>query len=921
MDINDVETVSYNALGGADNISIVDLTGTETTRINVNLAASGGGGDGQLDQVTVNATSGADTFGVTPVAGGFDTFGLFALVHVTNQEATDRLVLSGLGGNDVINASGIAAGQVQIELLGGIGADTLQGSAGNDLIFGGDGNDLALMGAGNDEFVWNPGDDLDTLEGQAGTDRMLFNGNGSVENIAISNNAGRISFFRDVAAVTMDLNEVEQIIFNAAGGADNIVINNLSGTDAALITINLALSIGGSVGDAATDVVAANGTGSADTIIIAGTGGAYTATGLPYTLAVNQSEVGDTLLVQAGLGADVISAAGLAAGTSSLTLNGEAGNDIVTGGAGADLLIGGTENDTLTGGPGADQMLGQAGSDIMVWQPGDGSDVMEGGDGSDEAQVVGGNGAEAFVIAANGTRVAFNRVDPSPFALDIGTTESLVLLANGGNDTVSTSGSLAALISLTIDGGTGDDVILSGNGSDVIFAGEGNDFVDGNQSNDIAFLGAGNDVFQWDPGEANDTVEGQEDSDTLLFNGSGANENFVVSPNSGRNILTRDVGAVTMDLNALEQIIINAGAGTDNIDVNDLTGSDVTNVTVNLAGTIGGTTGDALFDTVDVSGTAGANIIEVLGSGSAAAVFGLPATVSINQSDVTDLIIVQGLGGNDFIIATSLSSGVVGLLLDGGLGSDTLLGGSGIDSLFGGDGDDVVDGNFGGDTAALGIGNDTFIWDPGDGSDFVNGDAGQDLLLFNGSNANENITITPNGSRAFFLRDVGSVSMDTDTVETLLYNAFGGTDNILIGNMVGTDVTRVIVNLAASTGGADGLADTVTVNATGLGDNITVTMSASGFILVNGLFTVVEIRNFDAKDRLIINTGTGDDVINAAALDPDIVFQVNAGDGNDTLTGHDGIDIFECGLGVNSVFVSDGNDYVSSAGGVINIFG
>ena len=98
--------------------------------------------------------------------------------------------------------------------------------------------------------------------------------------------------------------------------------------------------------------------------------------------------------------------------------------------------------------------------------------------------------------------------------------------------------------------------------------------------------------------------------------------------------------------------------------------------------------------------------------------------------------------------------------------------------------------------------------------------------------------------------------MDTDTVETMIYNAFGGTDNILIGNMIGTDVTRVIVNLAAATGGADGLADTVTVNATGLGDNITVTMNASGAILVNGLFTVVEIRNFDARDRLIINTGT-----------------------------------------------------------------
>ena len=32
------------------------------------------------------------------------------------------------------------------------------------------------MGAGDDTFVWNPGDDNDTIEGQAGVDTLLFNG-------------------------------------------------------------------------------------------------------------------------------------------------------------------------------------------------------------------------------------------------------------------------------------------------------------------------------------------------------------------------------------------------------------------------------------------------------------------------------------------------------------------------------------------------------------------------------------------------------------------------------------------------------------------------------------------------------------------------------------------------------------------------
>ena len=199
-------------------------------------------------------------------------------------------------------------------------------------------------------------------------------------------------------------------------------------------------------------------------------------------------------------------------------------------------------------------MFGGDGNDRMIWNPGDGTDLMEGGPGSDVAEVQGGNGAEVFTIQPNGTRVRFDRVDPAPFALDIGTTETLLLLANGGNDLISATGGLAALIGLTIDGGAGDDTILSANGADVLVGGDGNDFVDGNQGNDVAFLGAGADIFQWDPGDGNDTVEGQSDIDTLLFNGSAGNEVFTLSANGARTRLQRDLGVITMDVNDVETV-------------------------------------------------------------------------------------------------------------------------------------------------------------------------------------------------------------------------------------------------------------------------------------------------------------------------------------------------------------------------------
>ena len=130
-------------------------------------------------------------------------------------------------------------------------------------------------------------------------------------------------------------------------------------------------------------------------------------------------------------------------GSGNDLLFGQAGNDTLLGKGGNDQLFGGDGNDTLTGGTGNDQMFGEAGNDRMIWNPGEGSDLMEGGDGIDTAEVNGGNGAENFTITANGTRVRFDRVSPAPFSLDIGTTENLVLNADGGDDIITAGNGLA----------------------------------------------------------------------------------------------------------------------------------------------------------------------------------------------------------------------------------------------------------------------------------------------------------------------------------------------------------------------------------------------------------------------------------------------------------------------------------------------
>ena len=262
----------------------------------------------------------------------------------------------------------------------------------------------------------------------------------------------------------------------------------------------------------------------------------------------------------------------LTGGSNGDSLFGDAGVDNLFGRGGADDLFGGANNDTLTGGDANDTMSGEDGNDIMVWNPGDDNDVMEGGPGTDTAEVNTGNGAETFSIDANGTRVTLRRLTPDPFTIDIGTSESLALNANGGNDVINTTGDLSALIGLQLNGGPGDDTINSGNGADILLGGDGNDFIDGNQGNDAALLGLGNDVFKWDPGDGSDIVEGQADTDELLFNGSGASENIEITPNGARVRFFRDVAAITMDLNDVETIRYNALAGADNILLADMTG-------------------------------------------------------------------------------------------------------------------------------------------------------------------------------------------------------------------------------------------------------------------------------------------------------------------------------------------------------------
>ncbi|MGC3961252.1 MAG: hypothetical protein QM813_25990 [Verrucomicrobiota bacterium] len=161
MDCNDVETIQFQALGGADVIVVNDLSATDITTVNVNLAASGGAGDAAADNIIINGTGNNDSITIAQAGGGVSVTGLAAAINISGGEAAnDRVTINTLGGDDVMDASALAAGFISLTCDGGINDDVLIGSAGVDTMYGGDGDDVLIGGPGVDVLDGGPGNNV-----------------------------------------------------------------------------------------------------------------------------------------------------------------------------------------------------------------------------------------------------------------------------------------------------------------------------------------------------------------------------------------------------------------------------------------------------------------------------------------------------------------------------------------------------------------------------------------------------------------------------------------------------------------------------------------------------------------------------------------------------------------------------------------
>jgi hypothetical protein len=252
-------------------------------------------------------------------------------------------------------------------------------------------------------------------------------------------------------------------------------------------------------------------------------------------------------------------------------------------------------------------------------------------------------------------------------AFRLGSFTAIRVAAGDGRDRIridTGNGVFTASKPTRIEGQDGDDTLIGGNGHETLVGGRGNDVVDGNGGADTASLGAGNDTFTWDPGDGSDVVRGGGGTDALAFNGSDGDEVMTVTANAGRIAVTRDVGSVAMDLDAVEAIDFRTLLGNERVTIGDVTGTDLASVDVDLAAVRGGTASDNQKDAVAVTGTAGNDTVALTASGGAISVDGLAAAVRISHADQGDTLAIDTLGGDDQVSVDAAVEGLVGVTVE-----------------------------------------------------------------------------------------------------------------------------------------------------------------------------------------------------------------------------------------------------------------
>ena len=698
------------------------------------------------------------------------------------------------------------------------------------MLFGTDANDILAAGLGNDVIVGGNGND--TIEGGLGNDQ-LFGDQGNdtyIFNVGDGQDIVDDGGFNDFDTLQFNGRNFADATFSREGGSNTITISFANGDSVEVIE-----ALDGSFGDIEQVIF------DDVTLDVAGLSQAVTAT---------FSTDGDDMLF----------------GTDA--------NDILAGGLGNDQIFAGNGNDTIEGGLGNDVIVGGDGSDSYIFNIGDGQDIIQ-DDGFFDTDA-------AIFIGRNLADATFSRDgDSSTFTVSFANGDSVEII--GG-----LSGSGTAIEELVFDDQTinpntidfaisdvigmdGDDNLVGTSLSETLIGGLGNDDISG---------GAGSDVYIFNAGDGNDTVDDNGvtgEADTLQFN------DFVLAEAS---FVQRGPDSFSIEFENGDSVFVENGLTTGGDRIENYTFTDQ----------------------------------------------------AITVEDVqARLDALSGTNDDDIIVGQSADE-----TFEGFDGNDEINGGGGNDNIRGGDGDDIITGGTGDDTLRGDDGTDTYLFAQGDGSDVIGvtfNDTVQDRIIFTDYVAAD-ATIGRGDADTFDSNDlvISFANGDQVTVE----NYFSGGIDIDDIEFVDRPVTRAEITQqlidAQATNGDDIITafgtDDVLEGGIGNdllfgegGDDTYIFNSGDGNDTIDDSFgtDVVRFTDFSSADAtfsrqgddIIISFTTGDSVTARAEFNAEFSSFVETYEfTNETLTYNDILDIIDNQGNVGQVFIgTDGNDDLFGGGG------
>ena len=390
---------------------------------------------------------------------GTDTF--TSIENVTGGNFADRLYgnadankLVGNGGADILDGRG--------------GADTMTGGAGDDYYYVDNVGDVVVEGSGDtgDRVYVNLVGQTYTLSATAQVEYLFANAGSS--GVSITGNAYSHRIYGGAGGDTLTGGSGADII-DGKGGADTMTGG--AGNDFYYV-------------DNVNDLIIESGNDTGDRAYISASS---------YTLGVNAKV--EMLIANAG--------------STGITITGNAFSHKIYGGDGADTLNGGSGADTLDGKGGADTMAGGGGNDFYYI-----------------------NDANDFIIEGAGDTGDRAYVSTTSYTLGANAQVELIYAANGANAVTITGNAY----SHHMYGGAGGDFLNGGSGGDAISGGAGNDTIDGGGGRDSLTGGAGSDIFKFKAVSESTTVgnkydvitdfqQGQDHIDLSLIDANTTNAN------------------------------------------------------------------------------------------------------------------------------------------------------------------------------------------------------------------------------------------------------------------------------------------------------------------------------------------------------------------------------------------------------------